>query len=206
MDNSDHTRITLIERVQNQQDERSWAEFVAIYHGFIYGTVRRMRISPTDAEDVVQQVLLSLWQKLPHQDVHKIERFRSWVASMTKNTVIDFIRKRTSESTRWDKAAQDETTQYLKTIRLPDIQEIAEKQWKVYISNLAMDRIAPFFSGHAIAAFRLSLDGKSTAEVAQTLNIKEQSVYQLRNRVKHRLVQEIKILKMDLEDGGHPHE
>lgn len=201
MENSDHTRITLIERIQNQQDETSWQEFVDIYHDFIYGTVRRMRVSEADAEDIVQQVLLSLWKKLPQQDVHAIKRFRSWIATMTKNCVIDYIRKRKSEFNRRNEAARDEETEYLNAIRLPEVHEIAETQWKMHITNLAMKRIEPFFSGHAVEVFRLSLEGMSTEEVSKRLKIKEATVYRLKSRVKSRLVREIEYLKNELEGG-----
>ena len=69
------TRATLIQRVQNQQDEQSWAEFVQVYRRYIYAIIRSMNISEHDTEDILQQVLINLWNSLPKMDYEKINRF-----------------------------------------------------------------------------------------------------------------------------------
>ena len=48
-------------------------------------------------------------------------------------------------------------------------------------------------------AFRLSLKGKAVEEIAEELDLKENSVYRLKNRVKERLIQEIRHLREELE-------
>ncbi|HEY5654118.1 MAG TPA: RNA polymerase sigma factor [Pontiella sp.] len=194
------TRATLIERVQNQQDEKSWEEFVHIYRRYIYAIIRSMNISEHDAEDILQQVLLKLWNSLPEMNCGKIKRFRSWLSTITKNCVTDFIRKRTRDANRLEKAGKDETLSYLKAIRLPEINDIAEREWEFHLTNLALENIEPLFSGKAVDAFRLTLQGKSIEEVAKELNLKENSVYRLKNRVKERLIQEVKHLRMMYKD------
>ena len=194
-----NTRATLIQRVQNQQDEQSWAEFVEIYRRYIYAIIRSMNISEHDTEDILQQVLINLWNSLPKMDCQKIKRFRSWLSTVTKNCVTDFIRKRTREANRLEKAAKDNTLTYLKTIRLPEIDSIAEREWEIHLTNLALNNIEPLFSGKAVAAFRLTLQGRSVEEIATELDLKENSVYRLKNRVKERLIQEIVHLRTELE-------
>ncbi len=193
------TRITLIQRVKNQHDEGSWEDFVRIYRGYIYSIVRRMNISDHDAEDLVQQLMFHMWNKLPNTDVEQIRRFRSWLSTITKNFVTDFIRKRVREAKRLEKAEQDATLSYLKAIRLPEIDRIAEKEWKLHITNLALDNIESLFSGQAIQVFRLSLQGLEVKAIADQLDLQENSVYRLRNRVKKRLVLEIEQLREELE-------
>ena len=194
-----NTRATLIQRVQNQQDEQSWAEFVEVYRRYIYAIIRSMNISEHDTEDILQQVLINLWNSLPKMDCQKIKRFRSWLSTVTKNCVTDFIRKRTREANRLEKAAKDNTLIYLKTIRLPEIDSIAEREWEIHLTNLALNNIEPLFSGKAVAAFRLTLQGRSVEEIATELDLKENSVYRLKNRVKERLIQEIVHLRTELE-------
>jgi len=194
-----NTRATLIQRVQNQQDEQSWAEFVEVYRRYIYAIIRSMNISEHDTEDILQQVLINLWNSLPKMDYQKIKRFRSWLSTVTKNCVTDFIRKRTREANRLEKAAKDNTLIYLKTIRLPEIDSIAEREWEIHLTNLALNNIEPLFSGKAVAAFRLTLQGRSVEEIATELDLKENSVYRLKNRVKERLIQEIVHLRTELE-------
>ncbi|QBG46494.1 sigma-70 family RNA polymerase sigma factor [Verrucomicrobia bacterium S94] len=193
------TRATLIQRVQNQQDEQSWEEFVRVYRRYIYAIIRSMNISEHDTEDILQQVLINLWNSLPKMEYEKINRFRSWLSTVTKNCVTDFIRKRTREANRLEKASKDDTLTYLKAIRLPEINDIAEREWEIHLTNMALENIEPLFSGKAVDAFRLTLKGKSVEEIACELGLKENSVYRLKNRVKERLIQEIRHLRNELE-------
>ena len=59
------TRQTLLERLRDRYDDSSWQEFIDTYRGYIFVVVRRMNINEADAEDLVQQVLLKLWEELP---------------------------------------------------------------------------------------------------------------------------------------------
>jgi len=198
MEDPYQTRITLIERVKNPDDETSWEDFISIYKGYIYTIIRNMNISEYDAEDITQQVTLKLWKKLPEMDLTKITRFRSWLSVTTKNCVIDFIRKRTSDAQRLEKVKRDYTLTYLKTISLPENTNNMEREWRIYLVNLALTKISPLFSGHAITVFRLSLSGMDAEAIAQKLNIKKKSVHRLKLRVKNRLAIEVNRLKMEL--------
>jgi RNA polymerase sigma-70 factor (ECF subfamily) len=199
MEDQYQTRATLIRRVQNQHDDESWEEFVRVYRRYIYAIIRSMNISEHDTEDILQQVLINLWNSLPKMDYDKIKRFRSWLSTVTKNCVTDFIRKRTRDANRLKKAGKDETLTYLKAIRLPEINAIAEREWEIHLTNLALENIESLFSGKAVAAFRLTLKGRIVEEIAKELDLKENSVYRLKNRVKDRLIQEIMHLREELE-------
>ena len=193
------TRMTLIRRVQNPLDETSWEDFIQIYQGYAYAIIRNMNINPSDAEDLVQQLMVKLWTKIPEMDIEQIRSFRGWIARTTRNMVIDFIRKKTRETHGLDGAKQDSTKSYLNAIRLPEIEQIAEREWKLHLTNLAMQNIQSLFSGAAIEVFKLSLKGFDNETIAQQLGLKPNSVYRLRNRVKKRLIVEIKYLRNELE-------
>lgn len=193
------TRRTLITRVQNQHDESSWEDFIKTYDPFIYSVIRKMDISSHDADDLTQQVLITLWKKMPETNLDKIPRFRSWLATITKNCVIDFIRKKKADALRLEKATQTEDLTYLKSIRLPEIETIVETQWKVHLTNLAMKNIRPLFTGHAMDVFDLVLQGVDRDEIARRLDIQPRSVYRLKSRVMARLTEEIEHLRTDLE-------
>lgn len=199
VEDPNRTRATLIHRVSNQHDEASWEEFDRIYRRYVYAIIRGMNISEHDADDIAQTVLLGMWNKLPETDVDNIRRFRSWLSTITKNTVLDFIRKRTRDTARVDKAGKEEDLTYLKTVSIPDIENIAEKEWKLHLTNLALENIEPLFSGHAIEVFQLSLNGMDIKSIAKKLDLQENSVYRLKNRVKKRLIIEIEYLRKELE-------
>ncbi len=198
-DDPRRTRATLIQRVKDQHDETSWEDFVRIYSDYIYAIIRSMNISDHDAEDLTQQLLLNMWNKLPETDVDQIKHFRAWLSIITKHFVIDFIRKRIREAKRLEKVEQDATLSYVNSIRLPDVERIAEREWQLHITNLALEKIEPLFSGQAIEVFRLSLKGMDIKDIAQKLDLQENSVYRLKNRVKKKLLLQVEELRADLE-------
>ena len=69
----------------------------------------------------------------------------------------------------------------------------------IHITNLALENIKPFFSGHALDVFQLSLEGMSIGDIATRLDLKERSVSRLKTRVKTRLTLEIERLCSELD-------
>ena len=194
-----NTRQTLIRRIQDRGDDEAWEEFLLIYRRYIYAIIRNMNMSENDADDLVQLVTIKLLDSCSKQDFSQIRRFRSWLSTLTRNCVIDFIRKRSLEAERFEAAAKEDAMAYLKDIRLPDIEQIAEREWGVHIANMALENIRPLFSGKAIKVFQLSLDGMDVPQIAQQLALKENSVYRLKNRVKARLITEVEELRKEFE-------
>lgn len=185
-------------RVKNQHDDPSWEEFTGIYRGYIYTVIRNMGIAESDREELVQQTLIKLWKKLPEIDCEHSGRFRNWLSTLTKNCVIDFIRKNKREAALQEKAADQEEIEHYSTV-LPDIDKISEAAWKQHLAQLALDNIEPYFSGKAVTVFRLSLQGLEVPQIAEELNIQEASVYRLKTRVKARLIEEVQRLRSELE-------
>ena len=98
--NTYQTRHTLLERIRDPHNEKAWQEFMDFYQGYIYTIIRSMNIKPEDAEDILQQINIKLWKNLPdHKHQSEKGRFRAWVATVSKNTVISFITKQKIEST-----------------------------------------------------------------------------------------------------------
>lgn len=199
MDDPYKTRKTLIQRLKENQDEQSWEEFLQTYKRYIYSIIRRMNIYEDDADDIAQQVMIKIWKGIATVDNSPAKPFRNWLSTVTSNCVKDFMRKRRGEVERVEKASKDETISYLNTIELPDIHRIAEEEWETHLANLAMERIEGLFSGKAVQVFMMSLEGQDVASIAQKMELRENSVYRLKNRVKERLAEEIKQLREELE-------
>ncbi|MDD7986612.1 RNA polymerase sigma factor [Lentisphaera marina] len=193
------TRLTLIQRAQNPDDETAWNEFVEVYKNYIYVVIRQMGINDKDCEDILQQVLIKLWKKLPDFEYGKNKsKFRTWLGVITHSTTVDFFRKQSSQNRRLEDATREQVA-HLNTIDKPEIEEMAEREWRLYITNLAMANIEQFFSGKAIDVFKMSMKGQSNEKISSELEIKIDTVYILKNRVKKRLTDEIKRLKNQFE-------
>lgn len=192
------TRKTLIERVKDQYNEAAWEEFAGIYSRYIYAVIRNMNISQQDTEEIHQKVIIKLWEKLPGMKTDEIRRFRSYLAMLTKNEVKQFIRSRSRRQDIEKKAAGDASLSYLQSIRLPDIDTIAEKEWQIHLTHLAMKKIEPCFSKKTMEVFRLSLEGVAREEIARRTGIGLNSINTLKARVKSRFFAEIQQLREDL--------
>ena len=67
LESTDPTSATLLGRVGlSPSDPAAWARFVSLYGSRIRGWCRRWGLQEADSEDVTQDVLLRLSQKLGH--------------------------------------------------------------------------------------------------------------------------------------------
>ena len=87
----------------------------------------------------------------------------------------------------------------LDSIRLPDIEKIEAREWRIHLTNLALKNIEPLFSKNAIEVFRLSIQGNSTEAVSEQTGLSISTVNTLKSRVKSRFNTELEFLKNDLE-------
>ena len=88
------TRKTLLRKVKDQSDIKSWDEFIQFYMRYIYMVARNMNLNHHDAEDITQRALVKLWDKLPDFDYDRCRgTFRSWLCTIIRNMVINFVRK-----------------------------------------------------------------------------------------------------------------
>ena len=197
MDRDYNTRKTLIMRLQEGGDERSWEEFLVTYRPYIYAIVRNMNVSGHDADEIVQQVMIRLWKYIKSYSPEK--RFRNWLSRITANCISAYITARRREIERQEEASNELQLSYLSSIRMPDIDRIAEREWGIYLTNQALGRIREHFSGKAIQVFMMSAEGISVEEIADRLGLKSNSVYRLRNRVKARFDMEVEQLREELE-------
>lgn len=192
-----NTRQTLIQRLQEDQSEQSWDEFLLIYRPYIYAIIRNMNIPAHEADDIVQEVMLRLWKYIKSYSPEK--RFRNWLSRITANCVRKSIGKKCRDIDRLEEMSNDARLSYLSSVRMPDLDQIAEEEWGIYLTNMALERVRLLFSGKAIQVFMLSAEGIAADEIAKKMNLKENSVYRLKNRVKVRLASEIEQLRSELE-------
>ena len=200
MDNSRETRHSLLGRALQLDDHAAWQELHDHYAGFIHYILQRARVSATDANDLVQEVMINLMKNLKNYDVSK-GRFRSWLAIVTRSTLKIHYRKIQSVEKKHDRyknhmvlfEEQDEV-----------LDKMIEKQWETYISEKALARVEKTIRGRAIEVFRLSLSGMKTKEIAERLDLQESSVYNFRQRVQRKLKLEIRSLVEELESEVVP--
>ncbi|WP_372809164.1 RNA polymerase sigma factor [Pontiella sp.] len=187
-------------RAKNQDDHAAWEEFVSYYRDFIVMVLRKMNLYAVDIDDLTQDVLIKLWKSLPNHIYDKDRAtFRTWLSQVIRNQMINHMRAVQRRDDRHAVVAKDETVGNFSTESEPEIEKIIQREWEVYVVKLALKNISSLFSEGAITAFTMSVDGKSTQQIAQHLGVKPNSVIKLKNRVKVRLAEEIQHLRNELE-------
>lgn len=189
------TRQTLIQKICNQYDDEAWEDFVSLYKSYIYIVIRKMNIPHDQVADLLQDILLKLWNRLPEFKYEpKKSKFRTWLNRITKNHVLNFIRNESNRQNKHDQAGLN-----MPKVSENEIDKIMTSEWQNFIANKAMEHVKKAFSGKAIEVFERSLKGEDISQISLVLEIEESSVYKLRSRVKETLKQEIMQLKHDLE-------
>lgn len=199
------TRHSLIDRVRSNAEAPAWEDLLNYYVPFIDKILLRMGLRGADLEDVRQQVLLKLWKGLQayardEESGGKRARFRNWLSTLIRNAAIDWFRSQhrnhveipmpSADDAGWD--SED-----------PEIEGVIEEEWQKHILLLAMWNLRQVFSGKALKVFALSLKGESVESIAASLDLRQESVYVLKTRVKTRLSQEIARLRTELEGQAH---
>ncbi|VGO20803.1 RNA polymerase sigma factor [Pontiella sulfatireligans] len=195
MDNKYVTRKTLLQRALDPNDDGAWAEFVRYYKEFILMLLRKMNVSSTDSDDITQNILVRIWKKLEVYDAEQA-KFRTWFSSLVRNEVYSYYAAQQRVQKKQD-ALENEMEAELQVDE--EFDKMVEREWSIYVTNVAMRRIKKSFTGNAIQVFQLTLDGVDAKEIAERLDISINTVYALRNRVKQKLHEEIKALREELE-------
>ena len=195
------TRETLLFRVKNQRDEKSWNEFVSYYKNYIYIVSRNMNLEHHDAEDILQRVLLKLWEKLPEFEYStKKGTFRSFLCTIIRNMAIDLIRKKSRIMEQSSGEDKDNLKKYIDQVSLPEIETIAEKEWKLFLANAAWKKVEKELTDKVKNTYLMLLKGKSLDDVVDELEIQKNTVYVYKLRVVEKIQKEIKRLERELTE------
>ena len=82
----------LIERIV-QRDQKALAELYDRFSGPLYGTALRVLRDPAEAQDVVHDVFVTLWEKAATFELTRGSAF-SWAVTLVRNRAIDRVRMR----------------------------------------------------------------------------------------------------------------
>jgi RNA polymerase sigma factor (sigma-70 family) len=189
------TRVSLIQRLQEVNDEVSWEGFTDLYKSYIYRVTRKMNLSQADADDVYQEVFVKIWKNISDFDHGgKRGQLRGWISNITRNTVLNILKKRKRENNKIESANHAQVSIVKSVIDVPEVDKIMEKEWEDYISTLAWEKIEPELTDQLKTIFLLSLEGVSRQEIAQKLDLPPNTVSVYKKRVVERLQKKCKQL------------
>jgi RNA polymerase sigma-70 factor (ECF subfamily) len=185
------TRISLLLKLRDENDQVAWERFVTLYAPVVYGFARRKGLRDADAADMAQDVLLSVVQQM-RKWTYSSERgsFRGWLFTIARNRLKNW---RSSTARRMDATGGDDHHDALQaeTDPVSDVEEW-DAQYAQQVLHLAADIVREQVSEQTWLAFEMTaLAGTSGAAAAESLGISVGAVYLARGRVMARLKEQV---------------
>ena len=153
-----------------------------------------MNMPHHEADEVVQQVLIKLWKKFPDFNYDSSRSFRAWLCRVVKNTACDYFRKIKSRSKLREKVQNHR----IEELDLPEIEELAEREWNDYLSSLALENIRKDFSEMTVDIFLRLAAGEDPQTIEDEYELQPKVIYVYSKRVRDRLKIEYRRLCAEL--------
>jgi RNA polymerase sigma-70 factor (ECF subfamily) len=188
------TRVTLLARLENPQDQEAWEEFVALYGPSIFHFARRRLPQDEDAADIMQEVLSAV---LRGNYERPKGRFQKWLLTILLNKIRNFhaARARRAEVVGHAGVALDAEDES------PGAEEEWETERRRYLLHAAADRVRQRCNpAHWNVFVRTALDSQTGQQVARALKISVTNVYAIKSRMLKEIKEEIDRLEEDPDD------
>jgi RNA polymerase sigma-70 factor (ECF subfamily) len=189
------TRATLLTRLRHDPtDQGAWDEFVEHYGRHIYRWCRQWKLQDADAEDVTQEILLKLAQKLRHFAYDPSRSFRGWLKTVAHHAWRDFVDGRRRAQAGAGDADVQELIQTLEARK--DLLQKLEEAFDHELLEAAKVQVQLRVAPHTWEAFRLvALEGQPVADVAARVHLQVAMVYVAKSKVQKMLQEEIQKLE-----------
>jgi RNA polymerase sigma-70 factor (ECF subfamily) len=194
------TRATLIERLKNWEDQSSWQDFFETYWKLIYGVARKSGLPENDAQDVVQETMLSVAKHMPNfKDDPATGSFKAWLHTLVRWRITDHLRKHRPVPGHMD--LTPEQSWALKEI--PDagqtVDQIYEEEWQKNLLEAAIAKVKVRLDPQKYQIFDFYVNkGWPPEKVATAFNISVNQVYVAKNRITDMIKAEIKRLEVEM--------
>ena len=194
------TRATLIQRLKNWQDESSWQEFFDTYWSLIYGVAVKGGLTRAEAEDVVQETLISVAKHMPtFQYDPAIGSFKAWLLNMTRWRITDHLRKRKhqgqAESPEGDEGEIVQEVEQLSH----DLEKLWDQEWEGNLLHAAIAKARRRIDPHQFQIFDFYVNKDWAPEkVAKSFSIPIAQVYLAKHRVTEAIREEVERLRKEM--------
>jgi RNA polymerase sigma-70 factor (ECF subfamily) len=188
MSDAPATRLSLLVRLRDSQDEGAWSQFVEIYAPLVYGFARKHGLQDADAADLTQDVLQAVSGGIRRLDYDSRRgSFRGWLFTVVRNKLRNFLaaQKRPGRGTGDSDALH-------RLLELPAREEDQTAWWdqeyEQRVFSWAAEQVRDTFSEATWNAFwQTAIEGKTGPEVARMLRMSVAAVYLAKGRVMTRL-------------------
>ncbi len=198
------TRRSLLSRLKHWEDQESWRDFFSTYWRLIYGVAIRAGLTEEEAQDVVQETLLSVAKTMPGFKYDPAAcSFKTWLQHLTRKRIVDQFRKRPPACAL--KKRRPEDTPRTPTIeRVPDpagskLDAIWDEEWQRNLLTAATEKVKRKVNPKHYQMFHLyAVKQLPIQKVARSLRVNVGQVYLAKHRVSALIKREVRILEAKL--------
>ncbi len=195
------TRSSLIKRLKNWDDDASWKDFFDTYWKLIYGVARAAGLNDAEAQDVVQETIIGVAQKMPQFEYDSSAgSFKSWLMRLTQWRITDQFRKKQYEKAgqRFPREESLGTTllEQQPDLRGFDLETTWNEEWHKQLLEACMQKAKQRVNPTQFQMFYLHVVKNVPAKkVAQRLGVKLPEVYFAKYKVSALVKKEYKALE-----------
>ena len=180
------TSASLLERLRQPEEAAAWPRFVRLYTPLLFYWARRTGLPQEDAADLVQDVLMTLVQKLPLFTYEPGRTFRGWLRTITMNK----WRERGRRKSLAGPGPNDPG--FSAVPARPEADPFDEVEYRKQLVQRALQVMQSEFEPRTWqACWETAVEGRSAGEVAQQLGVSIDVVYAAKSRVLKRLREEL---------------
>ena len=205
------TRQTLLERMRGEGDEASWHEFFETYWKLIYNAGRKGGLSDAEAQDVVQETIISVYKSLPEFEYDpKAGSFKAWLLKLTRWRVVDQLRRRRTENriSKGLKAGEEAERAEVEEVEDPSAfvpDSYWDEEWERNLYEAALERAKGKLPPKQFQIFDLYvLKEWPVGKVKDVLGVSATQVYLAKHRVSRALKKEMRTLEKQLPAKKNP--
>ncbi len=190
------THATLLARISAGVDPAAWQEFCDRYADLIRGFAQRRGLQSADCDEVVQDTMVALAKSMPNFRYDRAKgKFRSYLKTVVLHEIF-----RKSRQKRREVALEEVEAVADAAAADHDVEQVWEAEWRHYHIRQAMRLIEVEFREKDRAAFEAyAVAGEDAGEVAASLGISVDQVYQAKSRIMKRLAQ---IIEQQVREEG----
>jgi RNA polymerase sigma-70 factor (ECF subfamily) len=198
------TRSSLLTRLKHWDDHDGWKRFFDTYWRLIYGAAVKSGLSDAEAQDVVQETVISVAKKM---DEFKYDpargSFKGWLLTLTRWRITDQIRKRDRHGQAGGSQPEDGARTF-DMESLPDeqgvrLEAIWDAEWQKNLTDAAIERVKRKVGARQYQLFDLHVIKEwPVADVAKTLGVSDCAIYKAKSRISAAIRKEIEILEATL--------
>lgn len=193
------TRESLLSRLREWDNAAEWRVFFDTYWRLIFNFGRKSGLSEPDAQDLVQEVMVSMAKKLPAFTYDRTKgRFRNWLLLIVRSRLTDHWRKNLNKQLR-TVSTEDDPAALTENAVEPDVERLWDEEWRTHLLDGAFARLRRRVPARHFMLFEMAArQGLALNKVAASLGVGLTHAYVIRHRLNKMLREEVR----RTEEGG----